>query len=319
MGVTLGAASEVDVNSKGAGGGGVFTIDSESNLTASGKIDASGGDFDGGEIDLGAGGNVNVLATSNIDLQATQGGGSGGTLEIYGSSDQSEPVGGNVMLGGSVDLSGDSDGDFGGDGGELDIGDSFTLVGGSITITAPINASSGDGGGGGDVSFAAVSDISQSAAIQVQGKGADGSGGTATFEAHRALTLSDIDATGDVVFGGEIDATAWCSLTLPLGGTLDTTDGGSNNLASGGSHDDRRNVARDRRLERARLPEHASPGHHRRRHPGCRGPQRGCGSARGRATACAASRAARVPAPPDCGDGHPPARRAVRRRQPRQR
>ena len=130
-GVTLGAASEVDVNSKGAGGGGVFTIDSESNLTASGKIDASGGDFDGGEIDLGAGGNVNVLATSNIDLQATQGGGSGGTLEIFGSSDQIEPVGGNVMLGGSIDLSGDSDGDFGGDGGELDIGDSL-LAGGRL-------------------------------------------------------------------------------------------------------------------------------------------------------------------------------------------
>jgi cysteine-rich repeat protein len=235
IGVTLGAASEVDVNSKGAGSGGVFTIDSESNLTCSGKIDASGGDFDGGEIDLGAGGNVNVLATSNIDLQATQGGGSGGTLEIYGSSDQSEPVGGNVILGGSVDLSGDSDGDFGGDGGELDIGDSFTLVGGSITIMAPINASSGNGGGGGDVSFAAVSDISQSAAIQVQGKGTDGSGGTATFEAHHALKLNDIDATGDVLLGGEIDATAWCSLALPLGGTLDTTDGGSNNLASGGT------------------------------------------------------------------------------------
>jgi cysteine-rich repeat protein len=234
-GVTLGAASEVDVNAKGAGAGGTFAIDSDSNLTAGGKIDASGGDFDAGEIDLGAGGNVNVLATSNIDLQATQGGGSGGTLEIYGSSDQSKPVGGNVMLGGSVNMSGDSDGDFGGDGGELDIGDSSKLVGGSITITAPINASSGDGGGGGTVSLAAVQDIVQSAAIQVQGKGAAGGGGMAEFEAHRALTLGDIDASGDVGSIGEIDGTAWCSLVLPASGTLDATNGSGNFLAGGGN------------------------------------------------------------------------------------
>src|SRR5262249_46161820 len=51
-GVTLGSASEIDVNSKGAGSGGVLTIDSSSNLTLGGKIDASGGDFDGGEIDV---------------------------------------------------------------------------------------------------------------------------------------------------------------------------------------------------------------------------------------------------------------------------
>src|SRR5262249_44868735 len=88
---------------------------------------------------------------------------------------------------------------------------------------------------GGAVSFFAVLDISQSGAIQVQGKGTDGSGGNATLEAHRALTLNDIDATGDVFFGGEIDATAWCALTLPLGGTLDSTDGGINTLASGGT------------------------------------------------------------------------------------
>src|SRR5262249_14647136 len=166
---------------------------------------------------------------------STQGGGSGGQLSIFGNSGGTEAVGGDLMLGGSLNLSGDSDGDFSGDGGELDVGDSDLPVRGSITISAPINASSGTGGSGGDVSFFAVLDISQSGAIQVQGKGTDGSGGNATLEAHRALTLNDIDATGDVFFGGEIDATAWCALTLPLGGTLDSTDGGINTLASGGT------------------------------------------------------------------------------------
>ena len=40
-----------------------------------------------------------------------------------------------------------------------------------------------------------VLDITLNAPIQVQGKGAEGSGGFATFEAHRGLILGDIDAT----------------------------------------------------------------------------------------------------------------------------
>src|SRR5262249_44549000 len=62
LSVTLGSASEIDVNSKGAGGGGVLIIDSSSNLTLGGKVDASGGDFDGGEIDVGAAGRVTMTA-----------------------------------------------------------------------------------------------------------------------------------------------------------------------------------------------------------------------------------------------------------------
>jgi cysteine-rich repeat protein len=221
MTVALGAASEIDVDGKGDGGGGTLQIDSDSNLTLGGKIDGSGGFFGGGEIDLSAGGNV--VATAKLDLQGTQGGGDGGVLDI-------EPVGGSVTISGSVNLSGDSDGDFSGNGGELDIETS-----GSILLTAPVDASSGTGGGGGTIDFTAGFDITQTAPIQVQGKGADGDGGTATFEAHRALIMGDVDATGDQFNSGEIDGTAWCSLSLPAGKTLDTTDGGLNDLQSGGT------------------------------------------------------------------------------------
>ena len=219
--VALGSASEIDLGGKGNGGGGILQIDSDSNLTMGGKIDGSGGFFGGGEIDLSAGGNV--VSSAKIDLHATQGGGDGGLLDI-------EPVDGSVTLGSSIDLGGDSDGDFSGNGGELDISTS-----GSILLTAPVDASSGTGGGGGTIDFTAGLDITLSAPIQVQGKGADGDGGTAGFEAHRALVMSDVDATGDQFSSGEIDGTAWCSLTLPAGKTLDTTDGGLTDLQSGGT------------------------------------------------------------------------------------
>ena len=222
--VVLGTASEIDLGGKNDGAGGTLTIDATANVTVGGKIDGTGGFSGGGEIDVDAGGIV--VTNANIDLQALQGGGDGGTLNIGALA----PVGGSVTLGGSVDLSGDSDSDFSGSGGELDI-----TSNGSIVITAPVNASSGDGGTGGVVDCLAELDITQGAPIQVQGKGAEGDGGTAMFEAHRALIMSDVDATASSLNSGEIDGTAWCSLTLPAGRTLDTTDGGSNFLTSGGS------------------------------------------------------------------------------------
>src|SRR5262249_17133703 len=103
MTVAIGSASEIDVNGKGAGAGGMLTIDSASNLTMGGKIDGSGGDFDAGEIDLGVGGNL--VSTANIDLQSTQGGGNGGTLTVGGSVKSSfDSVGGSATFGGSINL-----------------------------------------------------------------------------------------------------------------------------------------------------------------------------------------------------------------------
>jgi cysteine-rich repeat protein len=233
--VSLGSAGEIDIDGKGGGAGGTLTIDAASNLTLGGKIDGSAGDLGGGEIDLGVHGTL--VSSANIDLQSTQGGGDGGLLMISGSNTTLEPVFGSVTLGGSIDLSGDSDGDFSGDGGEIDVGDIGSEVVGAILITGPINASSGTGAGGGTVSMLADGNIALNAAIQVQGSGAGGSGGTASFEAHQALTFGaiTIDASGDVGDGGEIDGTAWCALSVPGGATLNSGDSGTNTLQSGGS------------------------------------------------------------------------------------
>jgi cysteine-rich repeat protein len=222
--VAIGSASEIDLAGKNDGGGGTLTIDAASNVTLGGKIAATGGFFGGGEIDVDAGGSV--VSSANIDLQSAQAGGDGGAFDIG----DLDPVGGPVTLGGSVDLSGDTDSDFSGSGGELDIESH-----GSILITAPVNASSGDGGSGGVVNCLSELDITQSAPIQVQGKGAEGDGGTASFEAHRALVMAGVDASGSAFNSGEIDGTAWCSLNLPAGRTLESSDGGSNFLASGGT------------------------------------------------------------------------------------
>jgi cysteine-rich repeat protein len=222
--VAIGSASEIDLGGKNDGGGGTLTIDAASNVTVGGKIDATGGFFGGGEIDVDAGGSV--VSSANIALQATQAGGDGGVLDIG----DLDPVGGPVTLGGSVDLSGDTATDFSGGGGDLDIESN-----GSILITAPVNASSGEGGTGGVVNCLSELDITLSAPIQVQGKGAEGDGGTASFEAHRALVMGDVDASGSAFNSGEIDGTAWCSLSLPAGRTLESSDGGSNFLASGGT------------------------------------------------------------------------------------
>jgi cysteine-rich repeat protein len=222
--VAIGSASEIDLGGKNNGAGGTLTIDAASNVTVGGKIDATGGFFGGGEIDVDAGGSV--VTSANIDLQAIQAGGDGGVLDIG----DLDPVGGPVALGGSVDLSGDTASDFSGGGGDLDI-----VSNGSILITAPVKASSGEGGTGGIVDCLSELDITLSAPIQVQGKGAEGDGGTATFEAHRALVMGDVDASGSAFNSGEIDGTAWCSLSLPAGRTLESSDGGRNFLASGGT------------------------------------------------------------------------------------
>jgi cysteine-rich repeat protein len=229
--VSLGSGGEIDIDGKGGGAGGFLTIDAASNLTLGGKIDGSAGDLGGGEIDLGVHGTL--VSSANIDLQSTQGGGGGGILTISGSNTTVEPVFGSVTLGGSIDLSDKSSGD----GGELDVGDIGSEVIGAILIAGPINASSGTGGGGGTVSMLADGNITLNAAIQVKGNGTDGLGGTASFEAHQALTLGSItiDASGDVGNGGEIDGTAWCSLSLPGGATVDSGDSGMNTLQSGGS------------------------------------------------------------------------------------
>ena len=81
--IVLGAASEIDLGAKGDGDGGVLTIDSDSNLTLGGHVDATGGLFDassGSDIALSAVGNL--TSSAKIELQATQGGGDGGTIEI---------------------------------------------------------------------------------------------------------------------------------------------------------------------------------------------------------------------------------------------
>ncbi len=222
-GASIVIPGEIDIHGGRDGSPGTLEIDAAANLGLSGTIDSSGGDSDVEGILLTAGGAVTT--TGKIDLSAITGGGFGGALEI--------DADGSVILGGNINVRGDSSGEDVGDAGDITVnsGDSIQ-IGAFLQMTGVPSD-----GAGGSATFTAEHDITQSVAIDASGNGLQSQGGSLEFEAHRNLTLGSIDVHGGSDgFGGSVDATAWCALTLPAGITLDARGlGGTNSLESGGA------------------------------------------------------------------------------------
>jgi cysteine-rich repeat protein len=223
IGASIVIPGEIDIHGGRAGSPGTLELDAAANLSLSGTIDSSGGDADVEGITLTAGGAVTT--TGKIDLSATVGGGFGGALEI--------DADGSVALGGNINVRGESSGEDVGDAGDITVNS-----GDSIQISAFLQMTGVPAdGAGGSAEFTAEHDITQSVAIDASGNGQQSQGGSLAFEAHRNLTLGSIDVHGGADgFGGSVDATAWCSLTLPAAARLDASGlGGTNSLASGGA------------------------------------------------------------------------------------
>jgi hypothetical protein len=190
------------------GFGGTIDLRAATTITQAGPIRAIGDGFDGGVVDLAAGGNVQVQRP--IDVRSLSDG-EGGSIALR-AGDRTlagAALGGTLTI--SADLISDGSSDSDGEGGE---------AGGDITLEAS-----------GPVI------VNSSATIRANGAPPDGSGGFLTVSTQEppAGVLTSLD--GDVSLlgpialrgstngdGGELEATIGRTLTLQ--GTLDVSGGG---------------------------------------------------------------------------------------------
>ncbi len=119
--ILIGAGSDVTVNTLvdigggSDGSGGALTVIADGAVTFADAIFASGGEFDGGEVDISAGGHLSV---DEVDISGGSLSGSGGALVLQSAA-------GNITLNGQV---------LGTAGGSLEEGGGF---GGSVDAVAP--------------------------------------------------------------------------------------------------------------------------------------------------------------------------------------
>jgi cysteine-rich repeat protein len=194
---TLGSISvpgRIDATSGRLAFGGIVTLSAARDVTLSGMIDVSGGDFDGGEIDVTAGRDITIVGRLRAD--ATGGAGSGGFIGLDAGRDlrlrpsaqlsahgsrSTENFGGDggvhalsatrditIEWGASVAADGAQPDGFAGEV-EIAAADGDVVIGGNVVV----KARGGRGGGGViDVSGCSV-DVATSAMIENGGQGGE--------------------------------------------------------------------------------------------------------------------------------------------------
>src|SRR5262249_56630854 len=98
-----------------------------------------------------------------------------------------------------------------------DSGDIDVTAGGDLLITAAsLDLSGAPNGDAGTASFYASGNLVQTAKINANAMGSGG-GGIIDLTAEHALTLGEIDVSGEspAGSGGSLTAEGWCSLTFP--------------------------------------------------------------------------------------------------------
>jgi hypothetical protein len=200
-------------------GDGVLRIAAESILFgSSGSIRAGGAGTGTQHLELTASGDVTLLSGSVLDVSSGVGSvddpGSGGTIDVRGATVQidgkllahgtsRDTYGGEVYVEATGDLTVALTDVSGGD--RAGGGDASFYAAGSLAVTGPIKCQGLDGGGltmdvGGDIVTASAAEI------QVQGTGADGSGGSIDAYAGGSVSLGgDVSGKGleDEAFDGE--------------------------------------------------------------------------------------------------------------------
>ena len=207
----------VDASGRSAGGGGTVSLTSALDTWVSSTIDARGGDWGGGFIEVDAGRDVRV--TSGLLATSTAGTGSGGDVTLIANRD--------VILGGTAEIDTDghlsASGVFAGDGGDQDL-----TAGGVLTVTSGVSLH-GDGGApdgvGGRLALAAGGNLRFAGSASAGGGTGQGVGGSVEFAAGGRLELSSgsrIVVTGDGAGGlVTVDGSAFSALA----GTIDVSSG----------------------------------------------------------------------------------------------
>jgi hypothetical protein len=189
---------DVSVTSGNLGSGGCMDLESPAGgIQVTNLLDAGGGDFDGGEIDMDAHLDI-TLGPLNVGATAT---GNGGIIDIMAD--------GNIVANGPISGQGSGTGGNGGDGASVCL-----IATGSLQLNAPILTSSGDGGTGGCPDIEATNgSLLLAAPIDAHGVGTAGCGGDVTFVSGTdttmtpAMTLTDLSG-GPQCGGGALDSSA---------------------------------------------------------------------------------------------------------------
>jgi hypothetical protein len=176
------------------GGGGVSVTANNGAITVNAAIDATGGEFDGGTIDLEA--DRDLVSNNTLDVSGGGLSGSGGIVMLNSN------VAGNVTINGAVvGGAGGSVSEGGGAGGELD---SFTTQG-KITVNASVTLNGGSNGGdGGTVDLEPTGDLIVPQPLFASGTGVGAFGGTVIFFATGNATLGPIDVSARAGSGGSV-------------------------------------------------------------------------------------------------------------------
>jgi cysteine-rich repeat protein len=195
------------------GDGGEIIMNAAGAIIIPGVIDATGGE--GGSIDMSAETITTIVGSGfpRLDARAVAGAGFGGAIDLFAF--------GPITLATPVQVQGEPGLDIGGDGGDVAV-----TAGQDLTITAPVNLfGTIPDGFGGTADFVSGGSILMTGAIDATGKRTFGAGGSVTFFAQENLTLGSIDAGGqcESCIGGEVEAKAWCDLSMPSGRTIGTT------------------------------------------------------------------------------------------------
>jgi cysteine-rich repeat protein len=195
---------DVYVISGNLGSGGTIDLQSPAGgIQVTNLLDAGGGDFNGGAIDMSAHADI-AFGALNVSASAT---GSGGIVNIMAD--------GNITANGPISGQGSGTGGNGGDGASVRL-----IATGSLQLNAPILTASGDGGSGGSLDIEATNgSLLIAAPIDAHGVGTAGCGGAVKFVSGTdttltpAMTLMDISG-GPTCEGGRLSATAGGTTTI---------------------------------------------------------------------------------------------------------
>ena len=197
------------------GGGNIWISTTNAKVTVNAPLDASGGEFDGGCIDVES--DLDLVTASTAKLSVDGGGlsGSGGLIMLDSNVHGGVTIGGPIS--GKAAGSNQNSAEGGGDGGELD---SFTNNG-PVTVNAPVTLPGGTGGGGGGtVDIEPIGgDLIVNTPLSLPGSGSGSCGGSVTLgvpgTTNVTLSSAPIDVSSDSCGGGGVSLSADAMATVP--------------------------------------------------------------------------------------------------------
>jgi cysteine-rich repeat protein len=218
---SVSVSSDLKVEGGSASTGGDIGLKAGTDVVVTGELDAKGGDFDGGTVDISAGRDVKI--SRSIDLDSVLGAGAGGELIVTaerdvlvsGVSSNDKTI---LQSNGHSDSAGNS-----GNGGTLTVEAGRDL--GLDANTRILSNGPAVHGSAGEVSLGSGASMQLAGEITAKAEGIDGAGGILTLNFGGPLTAtatSTFDLTGSAKGGGVLDAA----------GTGDTSFAGTADLSA---------------------------------------------------------------------------------------